>query len=175
MEQSIAFVLGTARQGRKSEHVTKYVYKKCADLGLHVEFIDVKDMVRLPHTIPDWENNDATLPWRTIAQKSAGFIFVVPEYSRSFPGEFKLLLDQDLKNYEGKPALMCTVSSGDFAGVRMHENIQSILNYMKFRVVPAPLHFGKVEAFVTLSDEEKENTYGARVAKSIEAFKAFLS
>jgi len=174
-KKHITLVLGTGRKNRQSEHVAEYIQNKLTEHGFTYEFADIRDYLAHPFTIPDWEDNDATLPWRNLAKKSDGFIFVIPEYNHSFPGEFKLLLDQDFDNYKRKLVLLCTVSEGGFAGVRVHEQLQPILNNFAMSVVPAPLFFGKVEEFVKMSPEERDELHAKRVEKSFNLYKTYFS
>lgn len=171
----ITLVLGTARKERASGHVATYLQKKLSETpGLEVSFVDVQEFVTHPRTIPDWENNDETKPWRDIAAKTDGYILIVPEYNHSYPGELKLLLDQDFDVYAGKPVLVCGVSGGGHGGLRVIEHLHQLLNGYKMIVVPAPMRFGSVADFAKKSHEERDEEQGKRFGKSITLFKEYL-
>lgn len=128
MSVLIPVVLGTGRLERQSEKVANLAYSRLKDFkGVQAELIDVKDYVVSPFTIPPWVEDENASKWRKIAQKAAGFVFVVPEYNRSFPGEFKLLFDSAFKEYKGKPAILIGVSSGQYGGVRVIQQLAPVL------------------------------------------------
>lgn len=170
MKTYIPIVIGTAREGRQSEYVAQYVYELLKQRqGVEFELIDVRDFLPAVRTIPPWEKNDITKPWRDIVAKSTGFIFVVPEYNRGYPGEFKMLLDQEFKGYEGRPALIVSVSSGNFGGVRMAEHLVASLRYMGFRILSQDIQVPQVEEFVKMNKEEKDKMLKQKIEKLVES------
>ncbi len=137
---NIILVLGSARDGRVSEKVAKFVFEKSSIIdGLKVSMVDVKDHL-FGKTIPPSEKSEITGVWKKIAKESDGFIFVVPEYNHGYPGEFKILLDSAHDEYIRKPALLVTVSDGPWGGARMAENLKPILNNFGIISLPAVLH-----------------------------------
>ena len=127
---------------------------------------DVRDYMNTA-TIPPWQQCPETAAWRAVVAQTDAFLFVVPEYNWSFPGEFKLVLDQELGGYAGKPAIVAGVSSGLFGGSRMIVSLMPFLHKIGLVHLPYPLHFGMVKEFVEKSDEEIRDEYGSRVDKSI--------
>ncbi len=154
----IPLVLGTARAGRQSEKVARLLFSLLqAKSEIDCEFVDVRDF-RLDATVPPWgEQNDITQKWRELAARASGFIFVVPEYNHSFPGEFKMLLDMAFQEYSGKTAALVGVSGGGFGGVRMIEHLQPVLNYMQFIPTPKPLSILNVENMDQSYTERMQN------------------
>lgn len=120
----LTIVLGTARKGRESEKVAYLVRDEAKKHGYTIQFADVREYTT-DHTIPSWEKDEKSKQWEKIAANTDAFIFVVPEYNHSFPGELKLLLDRLYKEYAGKTAAIVGVSSGGFGGVRMIEHLIS--------------------------------------------------
>ncbi len=164
MKPYIPIVLGTAREGRQSEKVAKFVHSAAQLFDIETEFIDVKDFVEIPRTIPSWEESDKTKRWKEIAKRAAGFIFVIPEYNRSYPGEFKLLLDMAYREYEGKAVGVVGVSSGKIGGARMIEHLMAIFMYLQMKAVVPSVYVGLVE---NLSKEDLEKQYTEDVKKMI--------
>lgn len=143
--QYIPIILGTARHGRRSETVANFVYKLCKEIDLfQTELIDVRKLATSA-TIPPWEPTEQSMAWSTIVNKSAGFIIVAPEYNHGYPGELKILLDKLLREYENKPVGICSVSSGQFGGARMVENLLPVLNYLKMILVNPVVHFSNIK------------------------------
>lgn len=171
----LTLVLGTARESRLSEHVADYVKEKLSHIEeFEVSYADVRDFLHSPRTIPDWEGNSESKPWRDLVAKTDAFMLVVPEYNHSFPGELKLLLDQDFKNYERKPVVIVGTSAGSHGGLRAIEHLHAVVNAYKMIFVPAPLRFGSLEAFASKSHEERDAEHGERFEKTIDTLRKYL-
>ena len=114
----IPVILGTAREGRQSDKVARFLLEqfKLSD-QVETELVDVKDHL-FGHTHPSWEEFEITKPWKELASRMDGAVFVVPEYNHSFPGELKIMLDSALEEYKDKPVILAGVSSGMFGGAR---------------------------------------------------------
>lgn len=147
----IPTVLGTARDGRKSERVAHGIVKHLsARNDVETELVDVREHAYTA-TTPPWGTGGADekpTPWKAIAERAAGFIFVVPEYNRGYPGELKLLLDSLHNTYDKKPAIVCGVSAGIFGGRALVEHMRPILLELKLVPIRGGIYVGKAkEAF----------------------------
>jgi len=122
----IPVILGTARKGRMSENVARFVFEEVRKReGIETELIDIRT---LPFLTTDDEGE---------AIKDAGFsatinradalVLVVPEYNHGYPGLLKHVLDSNLKEYIHKAAGICGVSAGGFGGTRMVQNLLPVL------------------------------------------------
>ena len=121
----IPVILGTARKGRASENVAKFVFGEVQKReGLETELIDILNL--------DFPNNDAGEALKhpqfseTVA-RADGLILVVPEYNHGYPGLLKHVLDSNLKEYIHKAVGVCGVSAGGFGGTRVIENLLPVL------------------------------------------------
>lgn len=144
---NVTIVLGTARNGRKSEVVAQKLQTLISAAGAEVTLVDVKDHMSAAVTVPPWGEggaNDTPTEWKTIAEATDAFVFVLPEYNHSFPGEWKLLVDSLYKEYAGKKAYVAAVSNGSFAGARVMEHVMAVLLELKIQVGSARLHVGNV-------------------------------
>lgn len=127
MSIKITIFLGTAREGRMSEKVAKFVEAEAKKLdGVEVTYFDVKDHP-LTVTAPDWQEGVTPSEWSKVVAESDGFVFVLPEYNHSFPGEFKLTFDSAKQAYMHKPVAFVPVSSGGFGGTRLIETLQNVV------------------------------------------------
>lgn len=152
----LTVVIGTAREERFSDRVASDITKLLQKKGsAEVSLVDTKDFT-FGHTVPSWVENERAEIWRKIVEDSDGFVFVVPEYNRSYPGELKILLDSAYKQYNRKPVLVVAVSSGNFAGVRMFEHIQPVLTELGLVIAPRPILVSKVEELYNGSAAEEE-------------------
>jgi NAD(P)H-dependent FMN reductase len=121
----IPVILGTARKGRASENVAKFVFSEVQKReNVETELIDILDL--------DFPNNDAgeALKHARFAEavvRADGLVLVVPEYNHGYPGLLKHVLDSNLKEYIHKAVGVCGVSAGGFGGTRVIENLLPVL------------------------------------------------
>src|SRR5436309_7972249 len=121
----IPIVLGTARQGRQSENVVRFVFeqtKKRADV--ETELIDV---CKLPMKLDDAGEQMKDPTFSAMIDRCDGLIIVTPEYNHGYPGLLKHALDMNLKEYIHKAVGICGVSAGSFGGTRVIENLLPVL------------------------------------------------
>ncbi|MCF7845865.1 MAG: NAD(P)H-dependent oxidoreductase [Candidatus Peribacteraceae bacterium] len=173
MAFKLTLILGTARTGRQSEKVAMYLLKKIKERNdLEVTLADAKDFIH-GHTIPPWESNEATKPWRDLVKATDGFLIVLPEYNHSYPPELKMLLDQDLENYAGKPVGFASVSAGGFGGVRAIEQIVPVLRRLALVPLFADLNFSKVEELFEKPESELDEKYAEKVTQLVDQIVGF--
>src|SRR5213078_4005781 len=87
----IPVILGTARQGRESEHAAKFVFEQTKKrAGVETEFIDVRT---LPMKLDDAGEQMKDPKFSATIERCDGLIIVTPEYNHSFPGLLKHALD----------------------------------------------------------------------------------
>ena len=145
----IPLVLGTAREGRESEKVARFVFRELEkNTNIETVFVDVRDHVVSCVTLPPWGSNgvdEKPTEWKKIAARANAFIFVLPEYNHGYPGEWKLLLDSLYDEYAKKPVGLCGVSSGVFGGARMIDLVKPTLVEVKMVPLRTALYFGNIK------------------------------
>lgn len=158
-----ALVLGTAREGRRSEHVAKAIHNELIERReVDVTFVDVRDSLETFATARIGKEDDRPHKWRDIASSSEGFVFVIPEYNHGYPGEWKLLMDSLYKKeYMGKVAALVGVSDGNFGGARAVELAMLSLATRGMHVMKDALHFIRVQELfdengTLVSEDQKE-------------------
>ncbi|PYL53215.1 MAG: hypothetical protein DMF29_09020 [Verrucomicrobia bacterium] len=93
----IPVILGTARQGRESEHAAKFVFEQTKKReNVESEFIDVRT---LPMKLDDAGEQMKDPKFSATIERCDGLIIVTPEYNHSFPGLLKHALDMNLKAF----------------------------------------------------------------------------
>jgi len=159
----IPIILGTARQGRKSEHVARFVFeqtKKRADV--ETELIDVRE---LQMQLDDAGEQMKDPAFSATIERCDGIILIVPEYNHGYPGLLKHALDMNLKEYIHKAVGVCGVSAGPFGGARVIEGLLPVMRELGLVAIFEDVNFGKVG---TLFDEQGnllDQSYVRRVDK----------
>lgn len=145
----ITIVLGTARTDNHSKRVARAVFEAFNTHDtVNAQFVDVRDHVEHVATMPVWGTDgldESLSQWKEISEHTDGFVFVLPEYNRGYPGEWKLLVDSIMKPYKGKPVAVVGVSTGIFGGARMMDHVKPVLVELGFVVGKTALHFTRVK------------------------------
>lgn len=160
--KNILIILGTAREGRQSEKVAKFIYNYLQQKNdATCQLLDVADFVQ-SHSLG--LNSQASLKWRESIVWADAIIIVSPEYNHSFPGELKLLLDSESAIYHNKAVAIGGVSSGIFGGARMIEQLKLVLHSLGFKVATDSLFFAQVqELFLADNSIKEEKIWQGRV------------
>ena len=157
MALSILVILGTVRDGRRSEHLARFVQARLLTrAGVESALIDPRDhdFGNLRGRVIDLPDLDPSAPppgvpiteelRRFIQAMHAadGFVLVTPEYNYSFPGTLKNLLDVTHKPWSKKPfgLVACGGISG---GLRAIDALRQVVSGLGAVCVPAhvPVQF----------------------------------
>jgi NAD(P)H-dependent FMN reductase len=121
----IPVILGTARKGRASENVAKFVFGEVQKReGVETELLDIRDL-GFPTDDAGEAIKDPAFS-ETVA-RADGLVLIVPEYNHGYPGLLKHVLDSNLKEYIHKAVGVCGVSAGGLGGARVIENLLPVL------------------------------------------------
>lgn len=138
----IPVILGTARQGRKSEHAARFVFEQTKKrAGIETEFIDVR---KLPMRLDDAGENMKDPAFASTIERCDGLIIVTPEYNHGCPGLLKHALDMCLKEYIHKAVGICGVSAGPSGGARVIENLLPVMRELGLVTIFEDVNFGKI-------------------------------
>src|SRR5205814_7410442 len=138
----IPLILGTARQGRESEHAARFVFDRIkARAGVETEFIDVRT---LPMKLDDAGEQMKDPKFSAAIDRCDGLIIVTPEYNHSFPGLLKHALDMCLKEYIHKAVGICGVSAGPMGGARVIESLLPVMRELGLVTIFEDVNFGRV-------------------------------
>jgi NAD(P)H-dependent FMN reductase len=138
----IPLILGTAREGRQSENVARFVFeqtKKRADV--ETELIDVRE---LPMKLDDAGEQMKDPKFSAAIERCDGLIIVTPEYNHGYPGLLKHALDMNLKEYIHKAVGICGVSAGPFGGARVIEGLLPVVRELGLVAIFEDINFGNV-------------------------------
>src|SRR6266403_4708017 len=144
----IPIILGTARQGRQSENVARFVFEEATKRAdVETELIDVQN---LPMRLDDAGEQMKDTAFSATIDRCDGIIIVVPEYNHGYPGLLKHALDMNLKEYIHKAVGICGVSAGQMGGARVIENLLPVMRELGLVTIFEDVNFGKIG---TLFDE----------------------
>lgn len=157
----IPIILGTARSGRQSVKVARYMLKQVKAAGLQTELLDVRNY-RLPATDRTLKSAVAKKYSQKI-KKAAGLIVVSPEYNHGYPGELKMMLDMLYEEYFYKPIGICGVSSSYLGGARMVEQLRQVFVELHMFNSREALYFPNVQDLFDNAGKIKDSSYAQRV------------
>jgi NAD(P)H-dependent FMN reductase len=121
----IPVILGTARKGRASENVARFVLGEVAKReGVETRLIDIRE---LKLSTDDEGESIKDADFSAQMNRADALVVVVPEYNHGYPGLLKHALDTNLKEYIHKAVGVCGVSAGGFGGTRVVENLLPVL------------------------------------------------
>lgn len=153
----IGIILGSVRQERNAEQVTKWMYDfamKRNDEGVEYEIVDLADY-RLPflgEALPEAEQEKANATIKAWSDKIAsfdGYVIVAPEYNHAIGGALKNALDYLNPEVNNKAAGF--VGYGSLGGTRAHENLRLILGELQVADVRTAVTFSLLADFENFS------------------------
>ena len=143
-KKKIAFILGTAREGRTSERVARFVFDVASKReDIEPTFVDVRDYAQTATHAKD-QPTEVKNRWMALAATMDGFVIISPEYNHGYPGELKMFLDNAYAEYVGKSVAIIGVSAGPVGGARMVENLKPILSAFQMTIINASAYFANV-------------------------------
>jgi NAD(P)H-dependent FMN reductase len=157
----IPLILGTARQGRESEHAARFVFERTkARAGVETEFIDVRT---LPMKLDDAGEQMKDPKFAATIERCDGLIIVTPEYNHSFPGLLKHALDMCLKEYIHKAVGICGVSAGVVGGARVIESLLPVMRELGLVTIFEDVNFGGIGSLFDERGEILDQNFVRRV------------
>jgi len=161
----IPVLLGTLRQGRRSEYAARFVFSRAqAHPRIETMFLDVRDMHFPLHA--EGETGESNPEYKEAVARADGLIIVSPEYNHGYPGVLKMALDLLDDEPHHKALGIAGVSSGVFGGARMIEHLLPVAHTLGFIVSPADLYFPNVQD----TFDEAGNLKDSSVEKRVDAF-----
>src|SRR5213595_3929650 len=162
----IPLILGTARQGRESEHAARFVFEQTKKrAGVESEFIYVR---ALPMKLDDAGEQMKDPKFSATIERCDGLIIVTPEYNHSYPGLLKHALDMNLKEYIHKAVGLCGVSAGPFGGSRVIEHLLPVMRELGLVTTFTDVNFSKVQNLFNENGELLDESFVQRVNKFLD-------
>jgi NAD(P)H-dependent FMN reductase len=159
----IPVILGTARQGRESENVARFVFEQTRKrAGMETELIDVRT---LPMKLDDAGEQMKDAKFSATIERCDGLIVVAPEYNHGYPGLLKHALDMNLKEYIHKAVGICGVSAGPFGGARVIEALLPVMRELGLVTIFEDMNFGNVQDLFDQNGNLLDQAYVRRIDK----------
>ena len=157
----IPIILGTARQGRQSEHVARFVFEQIKKRPeIEAELIDVRE---LPMKLDDAGEQMKDPELSATIERCDGLIIVTPEYNHGYPGLLKHALDMNLKEYIHKAVGICGVSAGPFGGARVIETLLPVMRELGLVTIFEDVNFGNIGMLFDERGKLLDNNFIRRV------------
>ena len=159
----IPVILGTNREGRKSEYVAKLLLSKMEEHdAIEPKLFDVRDF-KLPQENYGQNIKDEFPEYRDAIIKADGLVIVSPEYNHGIPGTLKSVLDILLKEYVHKPVGLVGVSAGPWGGTRVIEQLVHVVRELGLTVTFTDLNFPRVGSSFDESGKLLDEAYHERM------------
>jgi NAD(P)H-dependent FMN reductase len=160
---NIPVILGTARKGRMSAHVTRFMTEQIENRqGVATELIDLS---KLPMPVDDAGEDIKDAAFSDKMARADALVIVTPEYNHSFPGLLKHVLDSCLKEYIHKAAGIVGVSAGPFGGVRAIQDFLPVIRELGLVNIFWDVNFGNVASVFDRSGKLLDQAFIKRADK----------
>jgi len=159
----LPLILGTARRGRMSEHVARFILSEMKKRPeIETELIDVSE---LKMSLKDAGEGMKDPDFAKKMERCDGLVIVTPEYNHGYPGLLKHALDMCLEEYIHKAVAICGVSAGPFGGSRVIEQLVQVVRELGLAVTFTDVNFSRVGDAFDEAGNLKDQKYVGRVAK----------
>ncbi|GAC46075.1 flavoprotein [Pediococcus acidilactici NGRI 0510Q] len=142
MALKIGIMVGSLRKGSFNRLVAQ-TFEKLLPREVEPVWIEVGD---LPLYNEDLDTDNPPLAWQNLrqaVQSVDGVMFFTPEYNRSVPAALKNAIDVGSRPmgqnvWDGKPALVVTVSPGGIGGFGANHHLRQSLTFVNMPVLQQP-------------------------------------
>jgi len=157
----IPVILGTSRQGRRSEAAANFVFAEVQKrAGIETQLIDIRE---LPLRLDDAGEQIKDANFSATVRRADALVLVVPEYNHGYPGLLKHVLDSNLEEYIHKAVGICGVSAGPIGGARVIENLLPVMRELGLVTIFNDVNFGRVQTLFDETGKLLDENYVRRV------------
>ncbi|MEY2560641.1 MAG: hypothetical protein QOG51_1056 [Verrucomicrobiota bacterium] len=162
----VPIILGTPRQGRRSEHAANFVLEQTKKrAGVTTELIDVR---ALGLSVDDAGEQIKIPEFSEKMKRCDALIIVTPEYNHGYPGLLKHALDTNLEEYIHKAVGLCGVSAGPFGGSRVIEHLLPVMRELGLVTIFTDVNFGTIQKLFDDSGKLLDEKFIGRVNKFLD-------
>lgn len=170
MALNIPVILGSIREGRKSEAPAKFLVEKIKALGHESQLVDFKQMplpffdnALMPVQMKGKYPTDNIQKWSEIAYNADGYVIVTPEYNHGYPAVLKNALDWLYLEFDHKPVGLVGVSDGLTGGARVIEQLRPIMENFTMYAIRETIMFAKAQDIFDPSGKLLDESYNKKV------------
>lgn len=151
--KKIGVIVGSLRKGSYSGQIAE-ILKELAPQSLKLENIIIGDLEFYNEDLDDGTPPESWQRFRKEAAGFDGFLFVTPEYNRSYPSVIKNALDigsrpRNGSVWNGKPVAVVSVSPGGIGGFGANHHLRQALVFLNTPVMGQPeAYLGNVTSFL---------------------------
>lgn len=166
MSKRIGVVVGSLRKDSFSKMIAEEL-NKLVPSSLILENVEIGELEMFNQDFDEQGNTPES--WKTFREdlkRYDGFLFVTPEYNRSYPAVIKNALDVGSRPYgqnmwDGKPGAIVSVSPGALAAFGANQHLRQVLVFLNIPVMPAPeVYLGNVMDLFDENGQVLEETKG---------------
>ncbi|MDY0344934.1 MAG: NAD(P)H-dependent oxidoreductase [Bacilli bacterium] len=140
---NVAVIVGSLRKESFSRKIA-LALKELSPEGVKLELIDIGSLPLFNQDFEEYKNEpEAWKVFRNELKKHDAFLFVTPEYNRSFSGALKNALDVGSRPYghsvwNGKPGAIVSVSPGAIGGFGANHHLRQVLTFLNVATMQQP-------------------------------------
>ncbi len=134
MPLNIPVILGSVREGRRSEAPAKLIVQKLVEAGHKSQLVDFIELplpfVNCPKEPSDYKKvypDPNVQKWSNIADAADAFVLVVPEYNYGYSAVLKNALDWLWPEFKHKAFAFVGVSTGQVGGSRAIVQLRNVI------------------------------------------------
>jgi NAD(P)H-dependent FMN reductase len=143
--QNIQIILGSTRPQRHGEKVAHWINALAAQQReMKTELIDLRNwplpFFQESSPQPEIYAHELVRDWVQTVQAADAYIFVTPEYNRSFPAVLKNALDYGFDAWSNKPAAFVAYSGDITGGARAVEHLRQVAIALQMAPIREAIH-----------------------------------
>lgn len=158
---TIPVLLGTVREGRRSEPVARAVVRLLQDRGVQTQLVDLADPA-IPMLVERRRNLDPVPEpierLGKILDAADALLVVTPEYNGGIPGALKNAVDHYLAEYKNKPVGIAAVSAGAGGGRSALTQARALFTQVGGVVVPTAALVARVNSLLNDDGDLADDT-----------------
>jgi len=154
MKKSIGIIVGSLRRDSFSKAIARNILNLLPD-DFHGEMIEIGHLPLFNQDYDDDGNTpDSYILFRQKIKEMDGFLFVTPEYNRSYPAVIKNALDIASRPYgqnawNEKPGAIVSVSPGRLSAFGANHHLRQVMVFLNIYMMQQPeAYIGNVDAML---------------------------
>jgi NAD(P)H-dependent FMN reductase len=173
MALNIAVFYGSVRSERRGIRAARFIIRKCAERGHHVDFIDPLEyrlplLDRMYKEYAPGEAPEALDRIASIIRAADAIVLVTGEYNHSIPPALSNLLDHFLEEYFWRPSAIVCYSNGMFGGVRAAMQMRAMVGELGMPSIPSLFPVPKVMNAFDAEGNALEEIHDRRVVRFLD-------